>query len=414
MGRTELVTTRDRGVHRARGLHDCVLEQLGADTVRRLRTDIEREETFELLHGGVDDFLVALGDPVRLTARDRRARREHELQHGLFFVVVLLARGAHVGVHREERRAREAQVVDVRQLAIKPKVDVDDGDSLEFLELREVRHLTPLLRHHALHDVNRHRGDVLISLDDVAVRHGQVLDGAVFVEHELLEALLHVNRATILRDGVHHRCAQTIRLVTVQERHLQAIRFVQETVHRRQHDSHGQLVRVDEIQSLRHGDENFFVNALRHTILAHEIQDAEFVLLIDELLALDQHRQERRRRLQLFRQGQHLLVHENRQAKVERRGDALDKIERREFTRKLLHGEDHLVHLPLQSILDVQLGEEVHHVRVRPEENVQTSLDPIPILILPRAHLTPEHVSRLQHDRFVTSLRQILGARQAG
>ena len=55
---------------------------------------------------------------------------------------------------------------------------------------------------------------------------------------------------------------------------------------------------------------------------------------------------------------------------------------------KLLHGEDHLVHFPMQPSLDVQLGEEVHHVWVGTEENVQARLDPVPILVFPRRHLS--------------------------
>ena len=43
---------------------------------------------------------------------------------------------------------------------------------------------------------------------------------------------------------------------------------------------------------------------------------------------------------------------------------------------------------------------------------MQPSFDPIPILILPRAHLPAQHISRLQHDRFVPSLSEILRARQ--
>mmetsp|Transcript_5017 Transcript_5017/g.19290 ORF Transcript_5017/g.19290 Transcript_5017/m.19290 type:complete len:470 (+) Transcript_5017:1112-2521(+) len=345
--RAELVAARDSGVHGARRLHDSVLEQLGADAIGGFRANLQREQAFELQHGGVDDFLVALRDPVRLAARNRRARRENEFKHGLLFVIVLLARRAHVGVDGEQRRAREAQVIDVFQLAIKPKVNVNHRDTLELLELRKVRHFSPRLGHHALDDVHGHGGNVLVGFDDVAVGHGQVLHRTVFVEHELLESLLRLDGATILLDRVHHGCAQSIGLVTVQECHLQSVRFVQESVHRRQHDGHRKLIRVNEIQSLGHGNEHLLIDALGHTILAHEVLHAEFVLLVDEVLPFNQHGQQRRRRLQLFRQTQHFLIHENRQTKVERRRDPLNEIERRELSRKLLHGEDHLVHLPL-------------------------------------------------------------------
>ena len=88
-------------------------------------------------HRGVDDLLVLLADPVDVAAGERRARREHELEHRLLRVVVLLARHRHVGVHREQRRAREAEVVDRLQLAVEPHVQVDHRDPLELVRLPE-------------------------------------------------------------------------------------------------------------------------------------------------------------------------------------------------------------------------------------------------------------------------------------
>lgn len=54
--------------------------------------------------------------------------------HPLVWVQVLLARGAHVGVHAEQRRAREEQVVGGGQLAVKPDVDVDDGHAHQLVQ----------------------------------------------------------------------------------------------------------------------------------------------------------------------------------------------------------------------------------------------------------------------------------------
>ena len=77
-------------------------------------------------------------------------------------------------------------------------------------------------------------------------------------------------------------------------------------------------------------------------------------------------------------------------------------------------GGCHLVHLPLQSIFDVQLAEQVHHVRIRAKENVQPGFNPIPIFVFPRGNFTTQHVSRFQNDRFVTGFGEVLAARQAG
>ena len=305
-------------------------------------------------------------------------------------------------------------MVHVLELAVEPQVDVDHGDPLEVLDLVEERHRAPLLRHHALHDVHGDRADVLVGDNLGPVHHLEVLHAAVVVEHKLLDALLELDVAAARLDVVHHRRAQTVGLVPVQERHLQTVRLVQEPVHRGQHDRHGELIRVDEVERLGHGDEHLVVDSIRHAVLAHEVQDAELVLLVDEVLALDEHGDQRRRGLELLAEGQHLLVEQNREAEVERRGDALDEVERRELAGELLHGEDHLVHLPLQTVLDVELGEQVHHVRVRAEEDVKSGLDPVPVLVLPRGHLPAQHVAALEDDRLVAGVRQVLSARETG
>ena len=72
--------------------------------------------------------------------------------------------------------------------------------------------------------------------------------------------------------------------------------------------------------------------------------------------------------LELLPRGEHPLVHEDGQAEVEGGGDAGDEVEAGELAGELLHGEDHLVDLPLEPVVDVQLGEHVHHVRVRPKK----------------------------------------------
>ena len=48
-----------------------------------------------------------------------------------------------------------------------------------------------------------------------------------------------------------------------------------------------------------------------------------------------------------------------------------------------LHREDHLVDLPLKSVVNAELGEKVHHVRVCSEENVEAGLDPVAVGVLP-------------------------------
>ena len=78
-----------------------------------------------------------------------------------------------------------------------------------------------------------------------------------------------------------------------------------------------------------------------------------------------------------------------------------------------LHSEDHLVHLPLQSIVNPELVEQVHHVRVRAEKDVQARLDPVTVLVLPRGDFPAEDIARLVHNGNVAGFREVLGAREA-
>mmetsp|Transcript_12107 Transcript_12107/g.35977 ORF Transcript_12107/g.35977 Transcript_12107/m.35977 type:complete len:531 (+) Transcript_12107:270-1862(+) len=389
------------------------LRQLGA-AAGQLGANLRGEEALQLPHGGVHDLLVGLLQPVNLAACKRSAGRKDKLEHGLLLVVVLLAARAHVGVHRQERAAAEAQVVDVQELPVKPHVDVDDRDALQLVDLSEEGVGGPLLGHHALHDVARHGRDVLISLDDRSVTHEDVLDGIVLVQHELVHRAAELDLAAPGLDVLLHGSAEAVGLVAVQEGHLQAIGLVQETVHRRQHHRHGELVRIDEVEGLGHGDEHLIVDAVRHAILLHELTDGQVILLVDEILALHQHREKRGGSLKLLRHREHLLVQKNGQGEVQGSRDALEEIERGELAGQLLHSEDHLVALPLQAVLNVELREEVHHVGVGAEEDVEARLDPVTILVLPRGDLAAKNVPCLQHKRLMPSIHEVLGAGEAG
>mmetsp|Transcript_10220 Transcript_10220/g.25572 ORF Transcript_10220/g.25572 Transcript_10220/m.25572 type:complete len:215 (+) Transcript_10220:1047-1691(+) len=211
-----------------------------------------------------------------------------------------------------------------------------------------------------------------------------------------------------------HGRTQPVRLVAIEKSHLKPICLVQEAVHCRQDHGHGQLVRVDEVERLSHGDEDLLVDAVGHPVLPHELQDRDVVLLVDELLPLNEHREQRRRGLQLFRHREHLLIQQDRKREVEGRWDTLEEIEGGELTWELLHSENHLVAFPLKPVLNVELREEVHHVGVCPKEDVETCFDPITIFILPRRHLAAEDIACLQYDRLMTRIREVLGAREAG
>ena len=77
-----------------------------------------REEALELLHRGGHDLFIRAANPVL-------GRGKHQLQHRALSVFVFAAGVAHVGIHAEQGRAAEQQVIDLGELAVKPEVDVD-------------------------------------------------------------------------------------------------------------------------------------------------------------------------------------------------------------------------------------------------------------------------------------------------
>mmetsp|Transcript_55422 Transcript_55422/g.80978 ORF Transcript_55422/g.80978 Transcript_55422/m.80978 type:complete len:524 (-) Transcript_55422:216-1787(-) len=417
-----LVPARNGRVHAAGHLHHGELLQarlplwglLHGARPLLVRGDLQREQPAQLAHGRIDDFLVRLLDPVHVAAGQRGAGREDQLEHALLLVVVLLAGGGHVRVHREQWRAREAQVVHALQLLVEPHVQVDHGDALQLIELVEVGHGLPLLGDHPADNVHGHGRHVLVRLHLGAVAHEQVLDGAVLVQHELFEGLLHHQRAAVLLDALGHGRTEPVGLVAVQEGHLQAVVLVQEAVHGGEHHGHGQLVWVDEVQGLGHGDEHLLVNPLGHAVLTHEVQHAELVLGVNEILAFNEHGQKRGGCLQLFAQCEHFLVHEDGQAKVEGGRNPRDKVKGGELSRKLLHGKNHLVNLPLKAVMDAQFREEVHHVGIGTEEDMEASLNPVSIFVFPGRNFPAQNVTGFIHSCLVSRVGEVLGTREAG
>ena len=215
-------------------------------------------------------------------------------------------------------------------------------------------------------------------------------DGAVVVEHKLLDGLLESDVAAARLDVVHHGRAQAVGLVTVEERHLETVVSLRKRF---------MAVRTTVMESLS--------GSMKSSALAMEMNTSSLMRSGMPYLRMKSRTEssscasmkswpsmsigmQRRRRLQLLAEAEHLLVEEDGETEVERRGDARDEVEGGELAGELLHGEDHLVHLPLEAVLDVELREEVHHVRVRAEEDVQAGLDPVAVLVLPRGHLTAE------------------------
>mmetsp|Transcript_12821 Transcript_12821/g.36773 ORF Transcript_12821/g.36773 Transcript_12821/m.36773 type:complete len:312 (+) Transcript_12821:2452-3387(+) len=187
--------------------------------------------------------------------------------------------------------------------------------------------------------------------------------------------------------------------------------LLQEPVQGNQHANHAQIIRVDKVQRLGHGNEHLVVHTRRHPLLLHPLGHRQVILRLHVALPEDDRRKQPDRKLNLLRPRQHLVVRQNRHHPVQRRRDVRE-IKPRKLPRRVRHREDHRMRLPLQAILDPKLLEHVHHVRIRPEEDVQTRLVPVAILVLPRRHLATQHVPRLQHNRLMPRVHQVLGRGQ--
>lgn len=100
-------------------------------------------------------------------------------------------------------------------------------------------------------------------------------------------------------------------------------------------------------------------------------------------------------------QGQHFVVQKDGYEAIEWSRQQVWKFEAREPLKSIVrpfarHRENHAVRFPLESILDVELLKHLVDVRVRSEEDVQTSLHPVSIFILPCRNFAPQNVTSLK------------------
>ena len=75
------------------------------------------EKPLQFFHGGVDDVGIRPADPILCGCK-------HEFQHRAIWISVFPAGIAHVCIDAEQFAAAEEKMVDIRQFAVKPKVDV--------------------------------------------------------------------------------------------------------------------------------------------------------------------------------------------------------------------------------------------------------------------------------------------------
>lgn len=337
-------------------------------------------------------------------------------------------------------------MVDRRQLAVKPQVHVDHGHAHQLLELGVVGHLFPRVGHDLLDDVDGHRRDVDVARDGPAVDELEARDlarGAV--ELDLLEAGVEDDAragpvglggrgarrggAVAARRGrngslaqipprgldgpVQDRLAEPLRGHPVQKRHLGPVALLQKPVQGNEHALHAQLLGVDEVERLGHRDEDLVVDPGRDALLPHPLRDGLVVLGLDVGLPPDDGGEQADRELDLLGPGEHLVVAQDRDDAVERRGQPLGEVEPRERPGDVPRGEDHRVLLPLQPVLDSQLLEQVLDVGIGPEEDVEARLVGVAVGVAPGGDFAAEEVAPLEDDRDVSRVGDVLGRGEA-
>ena len=217
-------------------------------------------------------------------------------------------------------------------------------------------------------------------------------------------------------DVVDDRLAEALGRVAIEERHLGAVALLQEAIQGGEHHGAGDLIGIDEIKRLGHGDEHLIVHPLRNVVDLQPLGPGVFIALLHVTLAPQHRRHQAQSEGNLLRPGEHVVVAQNRGHTVEGRRD-LRKVKTAVSAGRLLLIEDHRVALPLQPIFDVQLLEELAHVAVSTEKDVQPGLVPVAVLVLPGGHLAPEHIASLHHHRSVAGIAEVLGSgktRQSG
>lgn len=60
--------------------------------------------------------------------------------------------------------------------------------------------------------------------------------------------------------------------------------YLKESVEGRQDDRHGQVVRIYEVEGLRHGYEHFVIHSLRHSLFLHPFRYSQVIALFNVLL----------------------------------------------------------------------------------------------------------------------------------
>ena len=253
----QLLTTGRCLVDRQGGLHHPVLAQLSGV----IPTEMAGEQGFQLFHGDLDNVLVRAADPVLRRGKD-------QLQHGALRVFIALAGDAHVRIDTEQGGTAEQKMVNVRELTVKPKVNVDDGDTLETSQPGKGRELSPWLWQEQLEHIHRQGADIGIRHNAWAVLAPHVKAGHLTIGGQVdgPQGCAELHGAPTGTDVVHQWLAEPLRRRPIQKRHAGAVLFLQKAVQGREHHGGGDLIRIDEVEGLAHGNEHLVIDPFRDVV----------------------------------------------------------------------------------------------------------------------------------------------------
>ena len=365
-----------------------------------------REEALQLLHRGSHDLLIRATDPIF-------GRSKHQLEHGALGVFVFAAGVAHVGIDAEQGRAAEQQVINIGELPVKPEMDVDHWHSAQAVELAEERHLLPRLRQQQLERIHRHGTDVRISREGVGLlashpTDAEAGDRAIAVEFDLTQGRFQMHFAAFGLDVLNHGLAETLRRIAIEEGHFRAVLLLQEAIQCRQQNGAGNLIGINEVQRLAHGDEHLIVDPLWDVVEPEPFGPGVLIALLHITLAAQHRGHQTQTKADLFWPAEHVVVAQDGCHTIDRCWQ-IREIKAAVGARDIFLVEDHRVAFPLQPLLDVQLLEELQHVRVGPEKDVQAGLIPITVFVLPGRHLAAQDVAGFHHHWRMAGITEIFG-----
>ena len=148
---------------------------------------------------------------------------------------------------------------------------------------------------------------------------------------------------------------------------------------------------VNEVERLGHGDEYFFFDSGGDVLLFEPVGKRVFVHCFDIVLTLKHGRNQTYTEADFFGPGEHIVVAQDGCDAVEG-GGKVGKVKAGIGSGGFRLIENHRVFFPLQPVFDVKFFEELEHIRVCAEEDVEAGFIPVAVCIFPGGDFAAEYV----------------------